>query len=52
VFGGRLLCPFCGRFFLDARDEARVRARREALWRSASSSRGPRPADALMRASA
>lgn len=32
TFGGRLLCPFLRPFFLDARDEARVREAAETLW--------------------
>ena len=32
TFGGRLLCPFLRPFFLDAKDEARVRDAAEALW--------------------
>ena len=31
-FGDRLLCPFLRPFFLDAADEARVRAAAETLW--------------------
>ena len=33
TFGGRLLCPFLRPFFLDPRDEARVRHAAETLWR-------------------
>src|SRR5262245_18997826 len=32
TFGGRLLCPFVRPFFLDAHDEARVKAAAEGLW--------------------
>jgi uncharacterized circularly permuted ATP-grasp superfamily protein len=32
TFGGRLLCPFLRPFFVDARDEPRVRDAAEALW--------------------
>jgi uncharacterized circularly permuted ATP-grasp superfamily protein len=32
TFGGRLLCPFLRPFFLDARDEARVKEAAETLW--------------------
>ena len=33
TFGGRLLCPFLRPFFLDPRDEARVKDAAEMLWR-------------------
>ncbi len=33
TFGGRLLCPFLRPFFLDPRDEQRVRHAAETLWR-------------------
>ena len=33
TFGGRLLCPFLRPFFLDARDERRVKHAAEMLWR-------------------
>src|SRR5438067_8440185 len=32
TFGGRLLCPFLRPFFLDSRDEARVKDAAETLW--------------------
>ena len=32
TFGGRLLCPFLRPFFLDSRDEARVKEAAETLW--------------------
>ena len=32
TFGGRLLCPFLRPFFLEARDETRVREAAETLW--------------------
>jgi len=32
TFGGRLLCPFLRPFFVDGRDEPRVRQAVEALW--------------------
>jgi uncharacterized circularly permuted ATP-grasp superfamily protein len=32
TFGGRLLCPFLRPFFVDARDEPRVREAAETLW--------------------
>src|SRR5262245_26642666 len=33
TFGGRLLCPFLRPFFLDPKDEGRIRRASEALWR-------------------
>jgi len=33
TFGGRLLCPFLRPFFLDPRDEQRVKHAAETLWR-------------------
>lgn len=33
TFGGRLLCPFARPFFLEARDEVRVKIASETLWR-------------------
>ena len=33
TFGGRLLCPFLRPFFLDPRDERRVKHAAETLWR-------------------
>ena len=33
TFGGRLLCPFLRPFFLDPRDEQRVKHASETLWR-------------------
>ena len=33
TFGGRLLCPFLRPFFLDPRDEQRVKLAAETLWR-------------------
>src|SRR5437588_3173199 len=32
TFGGRLLCPFLRPFFLDSRDEGRVKDAAETLW--------------------
>ena len=33
TFGGRLLCPFLRPFFLDPKDEQRVKHAAETLWR-------------------